>query len=120
MNYTPVNQALMKRNAWNSPVLELLRDHLLYAGIMAGSVVAGFIWPLAIPLLLLLAIVASISFGTHRWRMPMRMPVHLNKVDPSEDRKVRRSLFRRFPHCFSMKQRRKVKVREYSISATGE
>lgn len=100
MNNTPVNQALMKRNAWNSPVLELMRDHLLYAGIMAGSVVAGFIWPLAIPLFLLLAIVASISFGTHRWRMPMRMPVHLNKVDPSEDRKVRRSFFRAFPSLF--------------------
>ncbi|CAM4371537.1 F-type conjugative transfer protein TrbC [Citrobacter freundii complex sp. 2024EL-00228] len=100
MNNTPVNQALMKRNAWNSPVLELMRDHLLYAGIMAGSVVAGFIWPLAIPLFLLLAIVASISFGTHRWRMPMRMPVHLNKIDPSEDRKVRRSFFRAFPSLF--------------------
>jgi intracellular multiplication protein IcmO len=48
----------------------------------------------------LLTIVASISFGTHRWRMPMRMPVHLNKVDPSEDRKVRRSFFRAFPSLF--------------------
>lgn len=120
MNNTPVNQALMKRNARNSPVLELMRDHLLYAGIMAGSVVAGFIWPLAIPLFLLLAIVASISFGTHRWRMPMRMPVHLNKVDPSEDRKVRRSFSEHFPHCFSTKQRRKAKVRGYSTLAISE
>lgn len=100
MNNTPVNQAMMKRSAWGSPLLELLRDHLLYAAIMAGSVVAGFIWPLAIPVLLFLAIIASISFSTHRWRMPMRMPVHLNRMDPSEDRKVRRSLISAFPSLF--------------------
>lgn len=100
MQNTPVNQALINRNAWGSPLLELMRDHLLYAVVMAGSVVVGFIWPLAIPLLLLMAIIASISFSTHRWRMPMRMPVHLNRVDPSEDRKVRRSLFRAFPSLF--------------------
>jgi len=100
MNNTPVNQAMIKRSAWQSPVLELLRDHLLYACIMAGSLVGGFIWPLASPLLLILAIIASVSFSTHRWRMPMRMPVHLDRVDPSEDRKTRRSLFSAFPSLF--------------------
>lgn len=64
---------------------------------MAGSVIAGFIWPLTIPAFLLLATVASIAFSAHRWRMPMRVPLHLNREDPSEDRKIRRSLFKRWP-----------------------
>lgn len=105
MQNTPVNQAMINRNAWGSPLIELLRDHLLYAVIMAGSMVAGFIWPLSIPLCLLLAIVASISFSTHRWRMPMRIPLYLHRVDPSEDRKVRRSLFKAFPSLFQYETR---------------
>lgn len=105
MKNTPVNQAMINRNAWGSPLIELLRDHLLYAVIMAGSMVAGFIWPLSIPLCLLLAIVASISFSTHRWRMPMRIPLYLHRVDPSEDRKVRRSLFKAFPSLFQYETR---------------
>ncbi|MBP2199234.1 F-type conjugative transfer protein TrbC [Pantoea cypripedii] len=100
-----VNQSMINRSAWGSPLLEMLRDHLLYAVIMAGSVVAGFIWPLSTPICLILVTVASISFSTHRWRMPMRMPMHLNKVDPSEDRKVRRSLLSSFPSLFQYESR---------------
>lgn len=100
MAHSPVNQALINRDAWHSPLQDLLQDHILFALLMAGGVIAGFIWPLTIPVFLLLAIVASIAFSTHRWRMPMRVPLHLNKVDPSEDRKIRRSLFRRWPSLF--------------------
>lgn len=105
MQNTPVNQALINRSAWQSPLIELMRDHLLYAVIMAGSVVVGFIWPLAIPLCLLLAIIASISFSTHRWRMPIRMPLQLNLPDPSEDRQVRRSLLKAYPSLFQYDSR---------------
>jgi len=108
MSNPSVNQAMINRSAWGSPLLEILRDHMLYAVIMAGSVVAGFIWPLSIPICLILATVASISFGTHRWRMPMRMPLNLNKVDPSEDRKVRRSLFKVFPSIFQYENRQET------------
>ena len=103
-----VNQSMINRSAWGSPLLEMLRDHLLYAVIMAGSVVAGFIWPLSTPICLILATIASISFSTHRWRMPMRMPMHLNKVDPSEDRKERTPLFSRFPSLFQFETRRET------------
>lgn len=100
MQNSPVDKTMMNRTAWGSPLLELLRDHMLYALIMVGSVVAGFIWPLAIPAFLLMAIIASISFSTHRWRMPLRMPLYLNRTDPSEDRKVRQSLSKTFPSLF--------------------
>lgn len=111
MSHMPVNQAMMKRSAWQSPLLELLRDHLLYAAIMAGSVVGGFIWPLAIPVLLFMAIIASISFSTHRWRMPMRVPVNLDREDPSEDRKERRSLFSFLPSLIQYEAIQKSKGR---------
>ena len=97
MQNSTINQDYIKRQAWNSPLTDLFQDHVLFALVMAGSVVAGFIWPLTIPVFLLLAIVASIAFSAHRWRMPMRVPLHLNREDPSEDRKVRRSLFKRWP-----------------------
>lgn len=97
MQNSTINQDYIKRQAWNSPLTDLLQDHLLFALVMAGSVIAGFIWPLTIPSFLLLATVASIAFSAHRWRMPMRVPLHLNCEDPSEDRKVRRSLFKRWP-----------------------
>ncbi|BAN99944.1 hypothetical protein E05_51780 (plasmid) [Plautia stali symbiont] len=118
MQNTSVNQAMINRTARGSPFLELMCDHLLYAVMMIGCMVAGFIWPLTTPICLLLAIVASISFSTHRWRMPMRMPLYLGKVDPSEDRKVRRSLFRTFPSLFQYETRQERTGRGIFISAT--
>ncbi|MEJ2910976.1 conjugal transfer protein TrbC, partial [Escherichia coli] len=48
----------------------------------------------------LFTLVTSVIFMLQRWRCPLRMPMTLSLDDPSQDRKVRRSLFSFWPTLF--------------------
>lgn len=95
-----VNPELIHRTAWGNPLWNALQSLNIYGLCVAGSLVASFIWPLALPLCLLISVITGLIFSLQRWRCPLRMPVTLNRPDPSQDRLVRRSLFSFWPTLF--------------------
>lgn len=100
MNRPAVNQALIHREAWANPVLDILQSVSGHALAILLSLLAGIIWPLALPLCLLFTLVAVMLFSLRRWRCPLRMPATLDVIDPSRDRRVRKSLFPFWPALF--------------------
>lgn len=95
-----VNPELIHRTAWGNPLWNALQSLNIYGLCVTGSLVASFIWPLALPLCLLISVITGLIFSLQRWRCPLRMPVTLNRPDPSQDRLVRRSLFSFWPTLF--------------------
>lgn len=95
-----VNPELIHRKAWGNPLWNALQSLNIYGLSVTGSLVASFIWPLALPLCLLISVLTGLIFSLQRWRCPLRMPVTLNRPDPSQDRLVRRSLFSFWPTLF--------------------
>lgn len=95
-----VNPELIHRKAWGNPLWNALQSLNVYGLSVTGSLVASFIWPLALPLCLLISVLTGLIFSLQRWRCPLRMPVTLNRPDPSQDRLVRRSLFSFWPTLF--------------------
>ncbi|EDT2962889.1 conjugal transfer protein TrbC [Salmonella enterica subsp. enterica] len=97
MSDNRINPNFIHRQAWGNPLQDALHSHSNYLLVVLGSCIVSFIWPLALPLCLLVVGIAALGFSSQRWRCPMRAPLSLNIFDPSEDRKVRRSLFSFWP-----------------------
>ncbi|ELJ4126531.1 conjugal transfer protein TrbC, partial [Escherichia coli] len=100
MSQHHVNPDLIHRTAWGNPLLNALHNLNITGLCLAGSIITALIWPLALPVCLLFTLVTSVIFMLQRWRCPLRMPMTLSLDDPSQDRKVRRSLFSFWPTLF--------------------
>lgn len=95
-----VNPELLHRTAWGNPVWNALQSLNIYGFCLVASLVASFIWPLALPACLLFTLITMLVFSLQRWRCPLRMPMTLECADPSQDRMVKRSLFSFWPTLF--------------------
>ena len=100
MSQHHVNPDLIHRTAWGNPLWNALHNLNITGLCLAGSIITALIWPLALPVCLLFTLVTSVIFMLQRWRCPLRMPMTLSLDDPSQDRKVRRSLFSFWPTLF--------------------
>ncbi|MBB9050969.1 conjugal transfer protein TrbC, partial [Escherichia coli] len=100
MSQHHVNPDLIHRTAWGNPLWNALHNLNIIGLCLAGSIITALIWPLALPVCLLFTLVTSVIFTLQRWRCPLRMPMTLSLDDPSQDRKVRRSLFSFWPTLF--------------------
>lgn len=98
-----VNPELLHRTAWGNPVWNALQSLNIYGFCLVASLVASFIWPLALPACLLFTLITMLVFSLQRWRCPLRMPMTLECADPSQDRMIKRSLFSFWPTCSSMR-----------------
>ncbi|HHR3735640.1 TPA: hypothetical protein ACS5XR_005240, partial [Salmonella enterica] len=67
-----VNPELIHRTAWGNPLWNALQSLNIYGLCVAGSLVASFIWPLALPLCLLISVITGLIFSLQRWRCPLR------------------------------------------------
>lgn len=88
-NNTPVERSRVSRHVGPSWVTEALSETggLLW-GMIAG-VVIGIVWPAT--LLVSLSVLffwAMIVAPAGRWKMPMRMPMDMDRLDPSTEREV--------------------------------
>ncbi|EKS9765552.1 conjugal transfer protein TrbC, partial [Salmonella enterica] len=95
-----VNPELLHRTAWGNPVWNALQSLNIYGFCLVASLVASFIWPLALPACLLFTLITMLVFSLQRWRCPLRMPMTLECADPSQDRMIKRSLFSFWPTLF--------------------
>ncbi|MCJ7973185.1 conjugal transfer protein TrbC, partial [Escherichia coli] len=91
---------LLHRTAWGNPVWNALQSLNIYGFCLVASLVASFIWPLALPACLLFTLITMLVFSLQRWRCPLRMPMTLECADPSQDRMIKRSLFSFWPTLF--------------------
>lgn len=73
-----VNPELLHRTAWGNPVWNALQSLNIYGFCLVASLVASFIWPLALPACLLFTLITMLVFSLQRWRCPLRMPMTLN------------------------------------------
>lgn len=80
--------------------LNALQSLNIYGFCTVASLVASFIWPLALPACLLFTLITMLVFSLQRWRCPLRMPMTLECADPSQDRMIKRSLFSFWPTLF--------------------
>ncbi|EKY6796186.1 conjugal transfer protein TrbC, partial [Escherichia coli] len=95
-----VNPELLHRTAWGNPVWNALQSLNIYGFCLVASLVASFIWPLALPACLLFTLITMLVFSLQRWRCPLRMPMTLECADPSQDRMIKKSLFSFWPTLF--------------------
>lgn len=88
-NNSVLDSARVNRHAGRSWLIDVLSETGTLAWGMLAAVFAGIVWPatlvLSLPVLMLWALVV-VPAG--RWTMPMRMPMDMNRDDPSTDRQV--------------------------------
>lgn len=84
-----LDSARVNRHVGRSWLTDALAGTGTLAWGMLAVVVAGVVWPatliLSLPVLMFWSLVVS---PAGRWKMPMRMPVDMNRDDPSTERKV--------------------------------
>ena len=88
-NNSVLDSARVNRHAGRSWLIDVLSETGTLAWGMLAAVFAGIVWPatlvLSLPVLMFWALVV-VPAG--RWTMPMRMPMDMNRDDPSTDRQV--------------------------------
>ena len=88
-NNSVLDSARVNRHVGSSWLIEVLSETGTLAWGMLAAVFAGIVWPatlvLSLPVLMFWALVV-VPAG--RWTMPMRMPMDMNRDDPSTDRQV--------------------------------
>lgn len=88
-NNSVLDSARVNRHVGRSWLIDVLSETGTLAWGMLAAVFAGIVWPatlvLSLPVLMFWALVV-VPAG--RWTMPMRMPMDMNRDDPSTDRQV--------------------------------
>lgn len=88
-NNAAIDSARVSRHVGRSWLTDTLSEIGSLVWAMLASVTAGAIWPatllVSLPVLLFWALVVAPS---GRWKMPMRMPMDMNRDDPSTERQV--------------------------------
>nr|EKM0439596.1 type IV secretory system conjugative DNA transfer family protein [Cronobacter turicensis] len=88
-NKAVVESDRVRRHAGRSWLTELLSETSSLVCGMFVAVVSGVLWPstllLSLPLLLFWSMVIA---PAGRWKMPMRMPMDMDRYDPSTERKL--------------------------------
>ena len=84
-----IDSSRVNRHAGRSWLTDVLYETGTLAWGMLAAVGAGIMWPatliLSLPLLMFWSLVVA---PAGRWQMPMRMPMDMNRDDPSTDRQV--------------------------------
>ncbi|MHA4830447.1 F-type conjugative transfer protein TrbC [Enterobacter ludwigii] len=88
-NNTAIDSSRVSRHVGRSWLTDTLSEAGSLVWAMFAAVISGVIWPatllLSLPVLLFWALVVAPS---GRWKMPMRMPMDMNRDDPSTERQV--------------------------------
>lgn len=88
-NNTAIDSSRVSRHVGRSWLTDTLSEAGSLVWAMLAAVISGVIWPatllLSLPVLLFWALVVAPS---GRWKMPMRMPMDMNRDDPSTERQV--------------------------------
>ncbi|HEY2453902.1 MAG TPA: F-type conjugative transfer protein TrbC [Scandinavium sp.] len=88
-NNAAIDSTRVSRHVGRSWLTDTLAEAGSLVWAMIASVTAGAIWPatllLSLPVLLFWALVVAPS---GRWKMPMRMPMDMNRDDPSTERQI--------------------------------
>ncbi|MFX2611056.1 F-type conjugative transfer protein TrbC [Enterobacter mori] len=88
-NNTAIDSSRVSRHVGRSWLTDTLSEAGSLTWAMLAAVISGVIWPatllLSLPVLLFWALVVAPS---GRWKMPMRMPMDMNRDDPSTERQV--------------------------------
>lgn len=88
-NNNAIDRSRVSRHVGRSWLTETLAETGTLAMGMVAAVAAGVVWPvtllLSLPVLMFWSLVVAPS---GRWKMPMRMPMDMNRDDPSTDRQV--------------------------------
>ncbi len=88
-NNTAIDSSRVSRHVGRSWLTDTLSEAGSLVWAMFAAVISGVIWPatllLSLPVLLFWALVVAPS---GRWKMPMRMPMDMDRDDPSTERQV--------------------------------
>ncbi len=88
-NNSVLDHARVNRHVGRFWLLDVMSESSSLVWGMLAGVVAGVIWPitllLSLPVLLFWSMVVA---PAGRWKMPMRMPMDMNRDDPSTERQI--------------------------------